>query len=284
MNLTKDLHDYLNIINQTFNIQQFNFKVEKYGCLDKCTQINQRLNELNQQLKNLVQSSKSSSLFNETHLKFNKLGNEIEATIRVIDKSISKLEKEDFDKYTKNSFEKKVVRNAIELLKDKVSDINVSYQKFLKTQGDLIRHIEKRKANLVNTKNKRPKQDDLFSSEDNEKSPFNQDNEKSLSLQQMDKEANSSYQKDRSTTIQSIEKAMGDLTSLFNRITEMVYRQRNMVERISDDTDVSLTNMTMAESEILKLKDTVKDNRRLMLKIFLIIIFFVVFYIVFLSK
>lgn len=283
MNLTKDLHDYLNIINQTFNTQQFKFKVEKYGCLDKCTQINQRLNELNQQLKNLVQSSKSSSLFNETHLKFNKIGNEIETTIRLIDKSISKLEKEDFNKYTKNSFEKKVVSNSIDLLKDKLSDINVSFQKFLKTQGDLIRHIEKRKANLVNTKAKRPKQDDLFSTDDNEKSPFNQETDH-MSLQQMDKDASSSYQKDRSSTIQNIEKAMGDLTSLFNRITEMVYRQRNMVERISDDTDVSLTNMTMAESEILKLKDTVKDNRRLMLKIFLIIIFFVVFYIVFLSK
>ena len=53
-----------------------------------------------------------------------------------------------------------------------------------------------------------------------------------------------------------------------------------MVERISNDTDISYTHMVMAESEVIKLKDTVKDNRRLILKIFGIILFFVVIYIV----
>lgn len=281
MNLTKGLHDYSNTINQTFNTQEFRFKIEKYGCLDKCTQIMYQLKSVESQLKNLVQMSKTSSLFNETHLKFTKIGNEIESSLKIIEKSINKIANEDFHKYSKNNFEKKVVQNSIDLLQIKLENLGASYQKFLKTQAEMIRQIEKRKANLVNTKSKRPKpkNDDLYSNStdaDGENLPFTSNSSQLV----YDKHDNSNYQVERSSAVQHIEKAMSDLNSLFNRVSEMVYRQRDMVERISNDTDISYTNMIMAESEVIKLKDTVKDNRRLILKIFGIIVFFVVIYIV----
>ena len=162
MNLTNDLHDYINVLNQTFNIQEFKFKIEKYGYIDKCTQINQNLNDVSNQLKNLIQTSKTSSLFNETHLKFNRISKDIQDSIKFIEKTILTLENEDTKKYIRNKFEKKIIDNSIDLLKDKLSEIGASYQKFLKTQGDLIRQIEKRKANLVNTKRPKTKRNNLL--------------------------------------------------------------------------------------------------------------------------
>lgn len=286
MDLTKDLNDYLNIINQTINLQQFKFKLEKYGYIDKCTQINFKLNEVDTHLKSIIQTSKTSSLFNQKHLKYNKIGKEIEDSIKFIEKALNNMEKEDMSKYLKNGFERKVILNSIDLLKDKLSEIGGSYQKFLKNQADLIRQIEKRKANIVNT-SKRPKlnNDLLYSSTDPDGSEMVDlvDKENTMTMSQMENNSTSQYYQDRSNAVQHIEKAMNDLVSMFNKVSEMVYRQRNVVERISDDTDISYQNITMGTDEIRKLKEDVKDNRKLIMKIFGIILVFVVVYIVFIS-
>lgn len=250
--------------------------------MERCSQILTEITEANSNLKSLEQMSKTSSPFNDTHLKYNKIGQAIESTIKGLEKQLSLIETKELKHL--NNFQNKIVTNTVETLKMRLEDLSIRYQKFLKTQGDTIRTIEKRRANLVNSdsrkKNKRNNIEDIYSSLP-EQDP--EDNTGFQETVQSYKSGNNEYYKERNTAVQHIEKAMTDMASMFNRISQMIYRQGEMIERIDNETTISLSNINKAEHEVHELKKDVQSNRKLLLKVFAIIILFIVFYILFVN-
>jgi syntaxin 5 len=91
------------------------------------------------------------------------------------------------------------------------------------------------------------------------------------------------YYQDRTNAVHSIEKTLGELSSMFTRLGQMVYEQRSMIEKIDNNTDISLSNIEMGERELIKIRIDVSSNRGLIIKIFFIIIFTSVVYILFFS-
>ena len=52
MNFTRDFHEYVNIVKNTY-VSKFNFKCEKYNPLDKCTMILRQMIEVEKNIDSL---------------------------------------------------------------------------------------------------------------------------------------------------------------------------------------------------------------------------------------
>ena len=166
----------------------------------------------------------------------------------------------------------------------------MKFQKFLQNQSEFIKNKIRRINNLTGASsasalnNKKSKNEYIYTSLPNddddilEVDSFTQ----SQSTMQMTSNTNQYYQ-DRSNSVQIIEKTMGELSSMFTRLGQLVYEQRSMIEKIDNNTDISLHNIEMGERELIKIRRDVSSNRGLIIKIFLILIITSVIYILFFS-
>jgi len=89
------------------------------------------------------------------------------------------------------------------------------------------------------------------------------------------------YYQERTNTVQKIEKTMTDLQGMFTRMAHFVHEQQYMIEKIDNNTEVSLSNIEAGLKEIVKIQNDVRSNRSLIIKVFLILILASVIYILF---
>jgi len=97
---------------------------------------------------------------------------------------------------------------------------------------------------------------------------------------QINKENKSEYYQQRLNEVQSIEKTMGDIGQMMNRLSTMTYQHSMIIDNIGRNTDIAYDNVVAGEKEIKGILENVKGNRALLIKIFLIIIFVGVIYII----
>jgi len=92
-----------------------------------------------------------------------------------------------------------------------------------------------------------------------------------------------SYQTSRVDAVQSVQRTIGELAQMFQKMAVMVTAQEEMIQRIDHDVDDTLSNVNSAQDDLLKYFHHISSNRGLIIKVFLILIFFVVFFVVFLA-
>ena len=83
--------------------------------------------------------------------------------------------------------------------------------------------------------------------------------------------------------VQAIEKTMSEISAMMNRLSQMTYEQSFLIENISRNTDIALDHVEKGEKEVKKILENVKNNRWLLIRIFMIIICVSVFYITFMA-
>mmetsp|Transcript_93296 Transcript_93296/g.216888 ORF Transcript_93296/g.216888 Transcript_93296/m.216888 type:complete len:286 (+) Transcript_93296:49-906(+) len=91
------------------------------------------------------------------------------------------------------------------------------------------------------------------------------------------------YQSSRVEAVQSVQRTIGELAQMFQKMAVMVTAQEEMIQRIDHDVDDTLSNVNAAQDDLLKYFHHISSNRGLIIKVFLILIFFVVFFVVFLA-
>jgi len=182
-----------------------------------------------------------------------------------------------------------IFQNTLELLKNRLQNLNLKFRKFLQSQSEFIKEKIKRINNLTvahqsTLSNKKSHNEFIYTSIPNDEDDI-LDIDVSLSTQsQMTMSSNrNQYYQDRTNSVHTIEKTMGELASMFSRLGQLVYEQRSMIEKIDNNTDVSLHNIELGERELIKIRKDVSSNRGLIIKIFLILIFTSVVYILFFS-
>ncbi len=74
---------------------------------------------------------------------------------------------------------------------------------------------------------------------------------------------------------------MGEISGMMNRLSQMVYNHRLMINNIDQNTDIALGNVERGSKEVKDILENVKGNRGLLLRIFFIIIVVSVIYILF---
>ena len=83
----------------------------------------------------------------------------------------------------------------------------------------------------------------------------------------------------RNTSIESIEKTLGDISALFKRFSTIVQSHEALVVRIDSNAEEALYDIEGAKNELKELYENTSSNRALMLKIFFILMVFITFYI-----
>ena len=89
------------------------------------------------------------------------------------------------------------------------------------------------------------------------------------------------YHESRISSIETIEKTLYDITTLFKRFATIVQEQQILVERIDSNTENALHDLEGAKTELRDVYEDTKSTRKLILKIFFILMIFTTLYILF---
>ncbi len=90
------------------------------------------------------------------------------------------------------------------------------------------------------------------------------------------------YYESREEAVTEVEKTIAELGNLFKRLSTMISEQQELVERIDDDIESSVTQANNAHSVLLKAYENVSSNGSLYTKLGGILVLFVIFFSIFL--
>ena len=278
MNITREFHEYLNTTNFLFS--KFKFKYEKYSPMNKCSRLFRQIKDVENKLDQLLSLSKKSSSFNNSHLKFSSATMNIKQSLINIEKELQKIKEKDLY-LLNNNFSKKIINNSLDILNQRVSDVSQKFTKFLQTQAETIRRIEYKKG--VFTKNNSSKNNKNYNEY---KINYNNNDDEDVLLNitgqtQTTMKRDDQYYSYRLNAAQGIEKMMGEISGMTKRLGQMVYEHSLLIENIDKNTDITLGNVERGAKEVRDIRDHVKGNRALLLRIFFIIIVVSVIYILF---
>lgn len=94
--------------------------------------------------------------------------------------------------------------------------------------------------------------------------------------------AETQYYDQREKAVSEVEKTIGELGTLFKRLATMISEQQEMVERIDEDVENSISNADRAHALLLKTYEKAASNRGMYFKILGILAVFVLFFVLFL--
>lgn len=91
------------------------------------------------------------------------------------------------------------------------------------------------------------------------------------------------YFQRRADTMESIERTISGLASVFQQLSQMVKEQGEVIERIGDNVDKSSIDIERGHGELLKKYHSVISSRLFMVKILGVLMFFFVFFVIILA-
>jgi len=91
------------------------------------------------------------------------------------------------------------------------------------------------------------------------------------------------YGNSRAEAVQSVQRTIGELAQMFQKMAVMVTAQEEMIQRIDHDIDDTTDNMNAAQDSLMKYFQHISSNRILIIKVFAILVFFAVFFAVFIA-
>ena len=287
MNVTKDYFEYItgsNGINPSF--ENYKFKCNKYSPMYKCNRLLIRIKEVENNINQLSSISKKSSSFNNAHTRTSNATLDIKKSLIDIEKEISDIKSKELSNNKMNRFSKLLLQNSVDILNSKISDISMKYKKLLELQATKIKQIEKRR--IILTPSSQRKINNSFNEYATDFTGNNNYNEEDVLLEVKDKQQimtqkESQYYQSRLKEVQEIEKTMGEISSMMNRLSQITYEHSFLIENISKNTDIALEHVEKGEREVKKILENVKNNRWLLIRIFMIIICVSVFYIIFMA-
>eukprot|EP00442_Polarella_glacialis_P054038 CAMPEP_0115080262 /NCGR_PEP_ID=MMETSP0227-20121206/18575_1 /TAXON_ID=89957 /ORGANISM="Polarella glacialis, Strain CCMP 1383" /LENGTH=333 /DNA_ID=CAMNT_0002467875 /DNA_START=84 /DNA_END=1083 /DNA_ORIENTATION=- len=82
------------------------------------------------------------------------------------------------------------------------------------------------------------------------------------------------YHSSRAEAVQSVQRTIGELAQMFQKMAVMVTAQEEMIMRIDHDVDDTMSNVEAGRDNLLQYFHYISSNRALIIKVFLILIFF----------
>lgn len=90
------------------------------------------------------------------------------------------------------------------------------------------------------------------------------------------------YYEAREQAVTEVEKTIGELGTLFKRLSTMIAQQQELVDRIDSDVENAVENTERARTALIKAYETVSSNRGMYMKLSAIMALFLVFFVLFL--
>ncbi len=104
-----------------------------------------------------------------------------------------------------------------------------------------------------------------------------------MKQQQLESRASQDYLQSRAETVQDIEKMLGELGNIYGKLATIVANQEEVVISIDQKLAETQENVQNGVTELEKLYSSVRSNRWLIMKVFLVLIGFSVFFTVFVA-
>ena len=285
MNITKEYYDY--ILGPNENAPKFKFKYEKYSPMHKCNRILIQIKDVENNINQLSSMSRKSSSFNNSHFKISTATMNIKKSLVEIESELGELKSKELKNSSNknmNRFSKLLMENSIEILNSHISDLTLKFQKLLQQQAEKIKNIEKRKRNISSNKKKNIINTFNEYTTDISANKFNEDDVLlEVGNQQITQNKESEYYKNRLSDVQAIEKTMGEISGMMNRLSQMTYEHSFLIDNISKNTDIALEHVEKGENEVKQILENAKSNKWLFIKIFFILLCISIFYIIFIA-
>ena len=224
MNITKSYYDYLSGINKI--LPQYQYKCEKFSPMYKCNRLQNQIKDIETNISKLSSMSLKSSSFNNSHYKISNATINIKKSLIEIESELEEFKSKELKNNPNiNKFSKLLIENTIAILSNHISDLTIKFQKLLQQQAEKIKKIEKRKKNI--SFNKKKNVNNTFNEYTTDYTNNNNYNEDDVLLeigdQQITQNKESEYYKSRLNDVQAIEKTMGEISSMMNRLSQMTY-------------------------------------------------------------
>jgi len=151
-------------------------------------------------------------------------------------------------------------------------ELTKQFQVALQKRSKTIRNYEEKKNSLKSATNKSKlpnkkgkKREALFLQDnDIDLEKRNGDNFVLVQAHELENE----YLKSRSESIKNIEKMLGEVASIFQRISALVQMQEVMIDRIDKHTEDTLVNVTKGKKHLISVYDNISSNRRMIFTVF----------------
>ncbi|CAA9990004.1 syntaxin 5, putative [Plasmodium knowlesi strain H] len=260
-----------------------NFDFRKDRNVGQDTEVNELASKItdllhrgNQKLQQLERCVRQKGIFNDKTSQIEELTYEVKQTITDATNDVDALVQYVCDLNISNPQGKTHLDNIIFSLKNRLFEFTKKFKDVLHIRSE---HIKKQ----VNRRN--------MYSYTNTESTFSNDNYKFTPLRDIDIESGqqqtlkmpekTSYLHSRADAMENIQKIIGDLAQMFQKVATMVTQQDEMIRRIDEDIDTSLYNTREGQNYLLSYLNRLTSTRTLIIQIFACIFILIVFFVLF---
>ncbi|CDO66111.1 syntaxin, Qa-SNARE family [Plasmodium reichenowi] len=262
--------------NDNINIRKNRSTVQDTQVGELASKITDLLQSGYQKLQQLERCVKQKGIFNDKTSEIEELTYEVKQIITDVTNELDLLLQYSCNLNISNPQSKTHIDNIISSLKNRLFDFTKKFKDVLQIRSE---HIKKQ----VNRRK-------MYSYTSNE-ATFNNDNYKFTPLGDIDIESGQqqvlkqpskhSYLHSRADAMENIQKVIGDLAQMFQKVATMVTQQDEMIKRIDEDIDISLTNTREGQNYLLTYFNRLTSTRTLILQIFACIFILIVFFVIF---
>ncbi|OTA98374.1 hypothetical protein M426DRAFT_326027 [Hypoxylon sp. CI-4A] len=242
-------------------------------------------------LEKLAQLAKRKTLFDDRPIEINELTFIIKQDLSSLNQQIGGLSALTRQQHPKADQEGEHNKNIVLMLQGKLSDVGANFKDVLEVRTKNIQASRSRTENFISSVSQHAQTSSL---QQQSASPlYGTPNRGTPSpgadlltlnppaavgdqqLLMMEEAApQNSYIQQRGEAIETIERTIGELGSIFGQLAQMVSEQSEMIQRIDANTEDVVDNVQGAQRELLKYWSRVSSNRWLIAKMFGVLMIF----------
>jgi syntaxin 5 len=273
-NLTNTFVNLMGKSNSYFKGNSRSTSAPKSTYLSISQRVMSDIRAVEEKLQALQNMANQSSLFSNDDIQINQMIMTIKQNLSQTQNDMKTLSENNDLQYSKES--EKLVKNIADNLTLRFFEATKQFQFALKTRTINMKNQQEKKLSL--------KSGNRVTKNTNQKAAlFLHDPEAEISIhgtgvtqQQMDVD----FLKKRSQSIQGIEKMLGEVATLFQRITNLVAVQEAMIDRIDNETINIEKNVSAGKKSLLKAYENMASTRSMIISVFFMLMVFSTMYII----
>nr|CEL68905.1 TPA: syntaxin, putative [Neospora caninum Liverpool] len=239
--------------------------------------IGTQLHRTSLKLKELAKFARQRSIYNDKTAQTQELTYEIKKAITELNCKIEYLEQMARNSGNDSGQSRQHYNTMVDMLKGRLLDVTKEFKDVLLLRTENMKKQDERRNLYSFTGTLNP------SSSTYGKATGDYDLEGGEQMQLTAQREASSYAQSRAEAVENVQRVIGELATIFQRVATMISHQDEMIQRIDQDIDTSVHNIRQGQTELLNYFNRISSNRALILKIFAILFAFIVFFVFFLS-
>jgi syntaxin 5 len=231
--------------------------------------------------------AKRRTLFDDRPVEINELTFIIKQDLASLNQQIGELQLRTKQKYPKSDQVGEHNKNVVYLLQGKLSDVGVNFKDVLEARTKNLQASKSRTENFISTVSQHTQPtlqtsaSPLYGTPSRASPAPGASDTLSLNpvgdqqlLMMEEAQPTNTYIQERGEAIETIEKTISELGSVFSQLATMVSEQTEMIQRIDANTEDVVDNVEGAQRELIKYWSRVSGNRWLIAQMFGVLMIF----------